>query len=93
MDKNPELEGVGMDSTELTPSILGAVGSFIGNRINKGTFNSECAKDITISEITCEEFIIHVYDYMVRNFVIEKATIEKFSIGMTWLRKQNWKES
>ncbi len=81
-----------MASNKITPGILMTVAQFIGSRVDMyGVFNCENLSSVNTSDVTWEEYVNHVYDYMASRFIIEKDDGESFNIGIRWLKKQYWK--
>lgn len=81
-----------MSSVIVSPDILMGVAQYIGSSIQRnGSVECIDMSEISISNTTWEEFVEYAYYCMVCEFFIETPDIEKFNIGIKWLKEQNWK--
>lgn len=76
-------------NSEVDIKMLTSVSQFIGKRIKCGGRVSILA--VEPKDMTWEEFVNNVFNYMVEQFIIEKYDTDEFYIGMNWIKKQHWR--
>lgn len=83
-----------MSTPEVTERMLISVAQFIGADIkNNARVHRVDMSTISIPDMTWEEFVNYVFDYMVSRFIIEKYDGDEFGIGISWIKRQHWKAS
>lgn len=83
-----------MPLDEVTPKMFGAVAQYIGkDLLTLGRIDRMDMSDISIPDLTWEEFVVKVYDHMICYFIIDKEDINQFNAGVAWIKKQKWKDS
>lgn len=79
-------------SKEVTSDMFVIVAQFIGSRYrNSGSVDCESMHVRTPSELSWEEFVCGVYDYMMSRFIVQKDNFVNFEVGVNWLKSQKWK--
>lgn len=82
-----------MSSEDVTVDMLTAVSQYIGARLDRyGDFKCDLLWCVRIDCVTWDWFVSHIYDHMVRNFIIEKVDSNTANAGLKWLTSQNWKK-